>query len=249
MDWDPEHQANTSDLERWLSALLDGVAVTMGPLQGAGAAPRAPRGINLYLLSVSPDPRAARERNTQGRGIEFRLGLRFLATAWADSEGSAAELLCKLAFRLLEMDAPESGTSKLVEVESEPLPLELWPALGVPIRPSLVLSLPLAWTKRRELAPRVISLPRLKTELHSTFVGSVVGPDASPVAGALVEWPSLSLVSETNAAGLFTFGPVPAEFGEAELRVRARGVDQSFQVSRTNRGGAVTLQLSLMEEA
>ena len=248
MDWNPERASNARELENGLSSLLEGIAVTMDRLDAPAAAPRAAQGIHLRLLSVSPDRRDPQQRGARERAVELRLRLRFLATAWADTEVAAADLVCKLAFRLLDMARPGAGQALLAELEDEPVPAALWSALGTPARPSIVLSVPLVWAKKQEVAPRVTSPPRVEAAGSHALLGSVIGPDNSPIAGALVEWPSLHLVCETNVDGLFAFRAVPAEFTRDEIRVRARGIEQSFQVARSDRSSAVTLQLRFTEE-
>jgi Carboxypeptidase regulatory-like domain len=248
VQWDPEGQSIADRLRVSLSLLLDGAAIVVGPVRATDGAPSSPKGVRLQLLTLAPEARAPNARNNVERDAEFRVQLRYIATAWAEDDNAANDLLCKLAFRLLDAGAQHSPATLEVEVEPGPPPHGLWPALGIPARPALILALPLIWSKKRAAAPRVMSPVVVRAGVASGLRGSVVGPNGSPVAGARVEWPAFALFTETDADGHFAFARVPAEYGGQEVRVCARGVEQTVRLPKTSPGDPLILQLTFNQE-
>jgi hypothetical protein len=256
MQWSMSDNWINPLLGEWLSSLLaepataqGELAVTFGP-PGADGGPaaqagRARRGINLHLLSIAPHARATTRME---RRTESQLVLRYLATSWAEQSDVAASLLCTLAFRLLGRGASgPDGRSEIV-VETTPPPLELLTGLGLPPRPALMLALPLVHVESMEPARRVMHPPILRTEVSAPLWGTLLGPDDLPIAAALVEFPALGRVTETDRTGQFRFAGVPADTAGQTIRVRARGVERSFRLPAGGDGDPLTLRMSFGEE-
>ena len=245
-------------LGTWLASLLGEaaappsrgeVAVAFGPPGpdgGPAAEPgRAPRGINLHLLSIAPHARATTriERRT-----ESRLVLRYLATSWAEQRDVADAMLCALAFHLLGRGASGPDGRSEIELEAAPPSLEIFAALGLPPRPALILGLPLVHVEGAAPAPRVTRPPAVRAEPAGTLWGKLVGPDALPIAAAQVELPAFGRVTETDRTGQFQFHGVPADPAGQTIRVRARGAERSFRLAAGRDEGPVTVRMSFGEE-
>lgn len=212
-----------------------------GPAAQAG---RAPRGINLHLLSVAPSERAPARLE---RRTELRLALRYLATSWAEVRADADALLCALAIRLLGRGADGPDGRSEVVVETAPPPLEVLAALGVPPRPALSISLSLDHVEIAAARPRVVQ-PVVRSGPAAALRGRLLGPGEVPIAAAQVELPSLGRSAETDPAGYFQIVGVPAELQDRVVRVRARGVDHTFRLPASGDGGPLTLRLGFAEE-
>jgi hypothetical protein len=257
MQWSMSDNWINPLLGGWLSSSLGeagataqgGIAVTFGP-PGADGGPvaqagRAQRGINLHLLSIAPHAQATTRME---RRTESQIVLRYLATSWAEQSDAAEALLCMLAFHLLGRGAHgPDGRSEIV-VESTPPPLEVLTGLGLPTRPALMLGLPLVHVEDMKPARRVAHPPIIRAEISETLWGTLVGPDELPIAAAQVEFPAFGRVTETDPAGQFRFAGVPADRAGQAIRVRARGVERSFQLLAGGDGGPLTLRMSFGED-
>jgi hypothetical protein len=179
---------------------------------------------------------------------ESQLVLRYLATSWAEQSDDAESLLCMLAFHLLGRGADGPDGRSEIMVETTPPPLEILTALGLPPRPALMLGLPLMHVEVMEPARRVAHPPIVRTEVSETLWGTLVGPDEQPIAAAQVEFLAFGRVTETDRAGQFRFAGVPADPAGQTIRVRARGVERTFQLPVGGDGGPLTLRMSFGEE-
>jgi hypothetical protein len=115
------------------------------------------------------------------------------------------------------MDRPDN------EVELDPLPADLWLALGVVPRPAFVLRVPLRLA-RPEPTAGIVLHPIVINEapLRSLSV-RVLGPGDIPLAGARLELPSLGMAVRSDHRGHFTFPPIPIDPLPPELVISARG--------------------------
>jgi hypothetical protein len=243
-------------LGEWLSSLLRKAAATLaadlvvtfgapgadgGPPAQAG---RAKRGVNLHLLSVAPHEQATARTE---RRTESRLVLRYLVTTWAEQSDVADSLLCALAFCLLGPGAPGPDGRSEVSVDGTP-PLDVFQALAVPPRPALIVGLPLVHVDEPAPARRVLHPPIVRAELAEALSGRLVGTDDLPIAAAQVEFPALGLVTQTDPDGWFRFARLPVTLDGLTIRVRARGVVRTFQLSDMAADRSVTLQMTFGEE-
>lgn len=108
--------------------ILDWIAETLGERIVVLAPPPAMpagRGVSLHLLDLEPVPA------TNGRRDRLEVVLRYLITAWAERAEDSHAQLGRLA--VAAMTHPE------FELDSDPPPVSLWEALGVPPQPCLLL--------------------------------------------------------------------------------------------------------------
>lgn len=203
-------------LRDWVKGILEGVEVHLtapGNATDKGAAEQ--RGIGLYLMEVAVMPPASTTRLPP-----LQVALRFLVTSWSDDPEEAHRLLGELVFAAMEN--PE------FEVELEPVPVDVWRALGVPPRPSFVLRVPLQRARHMPKAKPVTAFPLVKTLAVVSLHGVVWGPNDMPLADAEVQVPALRLTARTDHKGRFHFSGVPGESINKTLRVRAKGRELSL---------------------
>jgi hypothetical protein len=191
-------------LAEWVASITPGAEVSYEP---PAAAP-AGKGVSLYLYELRPQP------PPRTRMPPVQATLRYLVTAWAASQVDAHALLGDLILAALE--------TADMEVDQEPVPLEVWRLFGTPPRPSFVLSVGL----RRDRDEPPVSMVRqqmiVKTAELRPLRGVVVGPGDVPLAGARVEIPLANLATMTDRLGRFAFAAVAAGEYPARLRVLAR---------------------------
>ena len=192
-----------------------------------------PPGLNVYCVTL--EEHDARSRRPHP---ELRLGARFLVTAWsadADAEqaGSQAEALLGRLWRQLSLNpmARDPEATFFAEMLQEPVPPELWLALGLPPRPALWLRAVAVEEKPvppvKPVEYRVIR--GLDSPGTTTLSGKVVDADGEPVAGAVVALPELGRRTRSDQLGNFVFvevspDPLPlvvAELGGARSEARA----------------------------
>src|SRR5262249_18738265 len=115
-------------------------------------------------------------------------------------------------------------------------------------RPSFILQVPLRRERLAAQAPPV-RLPMVTQSVPAVaVVGRVLGPREIPIAGAFVELPSLDLVTQTDANGRFQFSQVPAQPRAKQLRVRGKGLVQSFVAEPDKATNLITLRLPIKED-
>jgi hypothetical protein len=243
-------------LGEWLTGLVAETSkptarpsITFGPPSsdgGRGAeAERSAEGFNMHLLSITPHAQAT---TRDERRTETQLVLRYLITSWAQSRDAADALLCTLAIALLVHGATGPDGRSDIIVETAPPPVELWAALGVPPRPALLLALPLMYAEALESARRVTQPPIIRGGPAERLFGVLVGPNEVPIAGAQVDLPAYGRVTETDRQGHFEFVGVPSKLVGQLVRVRARGVERSFQVKAERMHAPLVLRMSFGEE-
>lgn len=108
-------------LVAWARGVLGDITVHLGP------PPPFPmgRGVAFRLLDITPRP-VPHER----RYRRLHASLRYLATAWADDDVTAHNMLGRLTFAAMQ--------HATIELQPEPPTMALWQALGVPPQPSLI---------------------------------------------------------------------------------------------------------------
>ncbi len=193
-------------LKNWILSVAGGAEISLAPPSG----PRPGSGIGLYLIEVMKAP----PPNTVRRPAPLQLCLRYLITTWSDKPEDAHELLVRLIFAAME--------SADFQVESEPLPLSAWTALGVSPRPSFLLRVPLSYERPATPTKLVRQTIKIKASPVISFHGLVLGPGEIPLSGCRVELPALSLSTSTDYKGRFSFPSVPGE-GTKELLCKAKG--------------------------
>ena len=207
------------DLQEWVQGIVPGVEIIFGP-------PRQlddKQGISLYLLALSDPPPAWMNRQPA-----TRVALRYLVTTWAADDVEAHRLLGQLVLAAME--------KREYELDLAILPATLWTAFGIAPRPAFTLCVPLP-IERPEPPTRLVKGPLvMRSAPVISLQGIVLGPGDSPIVGASVEIPSLSLTSHTDARGRFHFSSVPGEPGSIQLLVKARGRSQTITVEEPASG-------------
>lgn len=218
----------------WCASVLDGARASLAPPSDESGEDA----VSVYLLDF------AHESLPRGQDKPpLQLGLRYLITARGRDEKQVHDRLWQLL-----LDATVRGESKQWAVEREPPPLELWRALGVAPRPSFVLRV----AARHEWA-RPPAGPPVKQRIIAggpvrTLKGVVLGPGSTPIAGAMVDLPSLGQSVETDRAGRFAFAAVPGgEYRPRKLVVRARGRRQDVDVPADAGSEPFVIQFNLSE--
>jgi hypothetical protein len=246
MQWSISHGWINPVLGEWLAGLLAETAksaarrsITFGP-PGSDGGPgaeveRSAEGCNLHLLSIAPHERATA---LEERRTETHLVLRYLVTSWAPSRDDADAVLCTLAIALLARGANGPDGRSDITVETAPPPVELWAALA----------LPLMHVESLESARRVTQPPIIRGFPAERLSGVLVGPNEVPIAGARVDLPAYGRVTETDRQGHFEFVGVPPELVGQLVRVRARGIERSFQVTAERVRAPLVLRMSFGEE-
>jgi len=226
---DPIDEAHER-LRAWTEGLTDAGRATHAP-----PSPSPAKGVSLYLLEILHAPPVKTVRKPR-----LHATLRYLVSAWTDPVEDGHRWLA----RMLQSAVQTEG----FEVESAAPPLDLWRALGVPPRPGFVLRLPL-WMELE--APRVSLVKReLRLEVAPLrpLQGRVTAPGDLPLAGALVEMPSLRLATRTDADGRFAFGAVPADREAHDVRVVAKGREFALEEVRPTAEGTLLIELTNMED-
>ena len=210
-------RARGGGIEELDARLRDWVAATVEGLTPGFAPPSAELAdaVSLYLLEVSPKPPARGERRPP-----LQLEARYLVTTWADDVEAAHAALAELFFSALA--DPE------VEVDPLPVPVAVWPAFGVPPRPSFVIKT----IVRKELEERPAKLVRevqFSASPMAVLHGVVLTPDDVPIPRARVDLPALDASTVTDSKGRFVFPRVPTEPPTRLLHVSARGRAATYE--------------------
>jgi len=207
---------------QWTTEVLEESIATLGP----PAQVQKGRGVAVYLLDVTPEPREHLARRPR-----LQASLKYLITCWDESAQEAHRLLGALLESA--MQHPE------FEIVAEPPAAEVWQAFGVAPQPCLTLRTR-TW---KELEPRPVKLARkavFEMVPARPLQGVVLGPEAIPICDAFVELPALRLETRTGRHGEFEFPQVPVT-GLRSLRVRARGREMTVDLG----GEAVQSPLSI----
>lgn len=218
-------------LREWVRAVDESAEVT---LEAPTDQPEG-RGVSLYLLGIGERPPA--------RGAErppLQVWLRYLVTTWAPDRRDAQGLLLELAFAAMEDEA--------MQLDLEPLPADLWAALGARPQPSFLLRLPLRRERPVEAAPPVLWPLRVEPGRSIGLEGLVLGPREIPIAGASVEIPALQRQTRTDRRGRFRFARLPGPPVRTELVVRAKGRSISLTVSEPDPDRPLVVHLDPLEE-
>jgi hypothetical protein len=214
----------------WATSVLPRTKVSLG----RPADDKTGAGVRIHLLELIQKPVP---RGTQRPPLQMTL--RYLVTTWAEEPRAAHKLLGELVF------AASDRTDW--EVELEPLPDSIWPALGVAPRPHFVMRVPLS----RERAQRAAKLVRKPLVVHaaemSRLEGVVLGPDDTPIPDAYIELPALRRFTRSDPSGRFEFDAVPSHPPIKDLHIRAKGRDFALDGDPSLNGEPVVIRLDLVE--
>ncbi len=169
----------------------------------------------------------------------LRLWVRYLLTAPGATGGD------DLA-RLLDPVLTAAATDGPVHVAFEPVPVELWSALGLRPRAALLVDVPAQVDRETPRVPLVRAGLALEGKPLEALRGRVVGPGDVPLVGIRVEAPVIGAATYTDTGGRFAFGGVPAG-DPARLLLTGRG--RQFEAEVTADAQAPVLIRCDFEEA
>jgi len=222
-------------LQSWVENVLGTVPVAMTPPRDTPDDPV----VHLYLMQAvpalaSPD---ARTNGFQQVRSSLQVTLSYLVAVRAADVQQAHKLLGDLIFAALD--------STEFELNFDPLPLDLWIALGVEPQPAFVLKLPLT----RDLPVTDVPLVRKPLVTRATSITSLQGvvlggEDDLPLHGALVELPGLRLYQRTDSHGRFRFPTVPADPPVKNLRITAKGRETEHEIDHAPGSEPVIIRLT-----
>jgi hypothetical protein len=175
--------------------------------------------VNFYLLELVESP--------DGRGKErslLQFLLRYLVTTRADDPQEAHRMLGNLAFAALENQA--------FEVEIQPPPAAVWAALGAVPQPAFVLRVPVR-KERPQPEKHYVTVP-LKVNMSpvTNLRGVVLTSRDTPVAGAVLEIPSIQRSVKTDHLGRFFFPTIPAGSQPMNVKIRAKGRERIISLEQ-----------------
>lgn len=208
-------EETTRDLIGWTQEVLPGRAVVARSLSDRDCG----EGVDLRLVGLAPHatPRAASPPLT--------LAADYLVTVRAADPIVEQTGAMALLFAAMEHDA--------AEVVLDRDALKLCAALNLPPGPGFVLRTMVSAVSRRAAARTALVRFPLTIDAGELGVlqGSVLGPNDTPVAGAVVRVEGVDRTARTDASGRFRLhGPVGAKNKPVRLNVRARGVEIDSEV-------------------
>lgn len=196
-------------MAEWVVSQLGDVVVDHGPPTADEVSQDT---VHLYLMDLYPAPTP-----TGGVRPPQRWTLRYLLTVAAPSMAGAHGLLGKVATAALE--------AADIEVQGEPVPLELWLALGLAPQPALILQVPMTHQVPRPRAPSVRHPLELTSQTMGRFAGVVLGPGDHPLVGAKVAVPGLGKFVLTDHDGRFVLPGVPTASRRLRVESKGKGLD------------------------
>jgi len=192
--------------------------------------------VSVSLVGVLPVPTPRTPQKPP-----LKLSLRYLVSVQAEDVEDAHRLLGTLAFSAME--------TADFEMETEAPDPALWTALGVPLRPSFLVRVPLLKLRPEPKAKRVRFPLVIKTTPVCTISGVVLGPGDQPIMGARVEIPGSGRPVETDHLGHFVIPGVLREFGPRALQVRAKGVLETVDLDpKAPPGDSLIIHLNSLED-
>jgi hypothetical protein len=183
-----------TDLAGWLSTV--DISAWVGD-PGAGDAPAG--GLCAWPVAVL----AEQEVRASNQRQPMRLRVRYLLTAGGEAGGAEAA-------RLLDPVLSAAAADASVAVVFEPVPVELWRALGLRPRAALLVDVPAQVERATPRVPLVRGPLTLDGTPMRSLSGRVVGPGDVPLAGIRVEAPVVGASTYTDNGGRFAFGGLPA---------------------------------------
>lgn len=215
----------THELVDWAQGVLPDRAVVARTLGDR----ETEEGVDIRLVGLAPRPSPRISTSPLVLSLDYLLTVR--------AADPAAEEAGVLALMLAAMEHEEA------EVVADANPLRLCIDLGLTPGPGFVMRAPLSRGRRSVQPTPLVRFPlTIASGELGILQGLVVGPNDTPVAGAVVRAEGLDRVVRTDAFGRFRLqGPV-GEGVTVRLNARARGVEIDGQAKA---GKPVTLRLPL----
>jgi hypothetical protein len=206
----------------WIRPTAGDLAVVFGPLETEPLVDGDIR-IHLTFLGIAPaTPARAISRHPQ----PLAMFARYLVTASASTGAPADRLIVSLAFAALERGVPD--------LERDGPTPDLWLALRVSARPALVVRALVERNRMFRPAPLVRQPLTTEWTWGRTLVGRVLGPGRTPIAGAMIEVPSVGLSTHSDHRGEFSIAGVPTGPPAPTLVITAKGVRLTAQAEASS---------------
>ncbi|MBI1257366.1 MAG: hypothetical protein GC204_07840 [Chloroflexi bacterium] len=215
-------------LKTWVTSVVGAVNVAFTSPGEMQADPV----VHLYLMKIVP-VLATQDASHPPKQVK----LHYLVAVRAADPEATHKLLGELIFAALD--------STDFEIDYDPITPETWLALGTELQPGFVIQVP--FTRERPVPDT--QLVRVPMVTHATSItslqGVVIGPKDLPLAGVLVELPTLRQYQRTDSRGRFRFPTVPAAPATKLLRVSGKGHELEVNVEQ----GAEPVIIRLFEES
>jgi hypothetical protein len=214
-------------LKTWVQSVVGTVTVALTPPRDAQTDPV----VHLYLMKIVP-VLATHDVTHLPRQVK----LHYLVAVRAADPTTTHNLIGALVLAALE--------STDFEIDYEPLPNETWLALGAELQPGFVIQVPFS-AERPVPTTQLVRVPMVtRASSITSLQGVVVGPKDLPLAGVLVELPSLRQYQRTDSRGRFRFPTVPADPPTKLLHISGKGHELEINVEQ----GTDPLIIHLFEE-
>ena len=148
---------------------------------------------------------------------------RYLVTTWASAPADAHRLLGQVL--VAASDRPD------LDLEQVEPPVGLWPALGVPVQPALVVRAKVRWPRPEPRAPLVRQPLHVDWRGMRPLVGVLVAPGGTPIARAQLRLPGSDGPAWTGPDGGFVLPGVLSSSEPLPVTVMARGVTRTLAVT------------------
>jgi hypothetical protein len=156
-------------------------------------------GLYFVLIGLVPD---LASRNNHRKA--FQIFRRYLVCSTGADAAERARLMEALLFKVME------GVD--LRMESEPIPDDLWLALGLVPQCAFVLRVPVTQERQVQNAPPV-KIVEIDLNPSGTIRGQVLDEHGEPAANCLVEIPAYQLRTSTGTDGKFQFACVSRATG------------------------------------
>ncbi|MEO8392029.1 MAG: hypothetical protein ABI700_03465 [Chloroflexota bacterium] len=203
-------------LKAWVAGVLGDVSIALTPPRETQDDPV----VHLYLMKIVPTL-ATQDASRPPKQVK----LHYLITVRAAAPEQSHKLLGEL------IDAALDSTD--FEIDYDPLPPETWLALGAELQPGFVIQVPFT-RERTAAAAQLVRVPMVtRASSITSLQGVVVGPKDLPLAGILVELPTLRQYQRTDSRGRFRFPTVPAEPTTKLLHLSGKGHELDINVEQS----------------
>jgi hypothetical protein len=207
----------------WAKEVTDNAKISLNEPQAAE------EGITLHLMEIVPVPPA--------RGLKrppIQLQLRYLVTARADKPEKAHAWLDKLIVAAMDTE----------DFEVEAMPVSSWLAYDMPPRAAFVLKV-LARQERLEPPVKFVTKPLVTHIVNAVSMqGVILAPNDVPIGGASVEITKLNLYAISDDNGVFRFPRLPNQPDGVELKIRAKGREQTIRVEQITSPVVINFNIS-----
>lgn len=197
----------TRDLIAWAETILPKTGITAKP----ASAREREKGVEIRLIGLGPRPAPRSSHRTTVIDLDYLITVQ-MDDAFAE-QSALAELLFAAADR---SDFEILGGRTAAEICAD---------LEIPIAAGFVLRATLTRVREAKPVPLVRHPLKVDTAELGVIEGTVLGPESTPIAGAVVTVPGVGLQARSDAHGHFRIAGAPRIPKGVKLNVKARGVE------------------------